>query len=82
VLDPRTGYPSRGLTGATVVSADATLADALSTAVMVMGRERGLALVERMEGVEAVVVEETGEWEATAGLAGRLELRHPPRGGG
>ncbi len=81
VLDPRTGYPSRGLTGATVVSADATLADALSTAVMVMGRERGLALVERLEGVEAVVVDGSGEWEATAGLAGRLELRHPPRGG-
>jgi thiamine biosynthesis lipoprotein len=82
VLDPRTGRPARGLAGVTVVSADATLADALSTAVMVMGRERGLALVESLDGVEAVVVGESGEWRATAGLGGRLELVHPPRGEG
>jgi len=78
ILDPRTGRPARGLTGVTVVAADATLADALSTALMVLGPQRGLDLAESMDGVEAVLVDEDGGWQATSGLAGRLEVRHPP----
>jgi thiamine biosynthesis lipoprotein len=78
VLDPRTGWPARGVTGVTVVSPDATLADALSTALMVLGPEHGLALAERLPEVEAVVVGEAGELGVTRGLAGELELVHPP----
>ena len=37
ILDPRTGMPARGLESATVIAADPTLADALSTALMVLG---------------------------------------------
>lgn len=73
VLDPRTGRPARGLRSATVVTPDATLADALSTALMVLGPERGLALAEEWEGVEAVLVGEDGELAVTSGLEGRLE---------
>lgn len=79
VLDPRTGRPARsGLASATVVSADATLADALSTALVVMGEERGLALVEELDGTEALVVTRDGDWRTTAGLEGTLTLVHPP----
>jgi thiamine biosynthesis lipoprotein len=81
VLDPRTGWPARGLAGVTVVSSDATLADALSTAFMVLGRERSLALAGELAGVEAVLVEEGGRVVATPGLADRLEAVHPPRAG-
>ncbi len=81
ILDPRTGRPSRGLRSATVVSDDATLADALSTALMVLGPERGLALAEEWEGVEAVLVGEGGELHTTSGLADRLEILNPPRAG-
>jgi thiamine biosynthesis lipoprotein len=77
VLDPRTGRPARGLRSATVVSADATLADALSTALMVLGPERGLALAEEWDGVEAVLVGEDGALGVTSGLAGRLEVVRP-----
>jgi thiamine biosynthesis lipoprotein len=80
VLDPRSGRPARsGVTGATVVSADATLADALSTALVVMGEERGLALVERLDGAEALVVTTTGKWRATPALEQNLVLHHAPR---
>lgn len=72
ILDPRTGMPARGLQSATVVAADATLADALSTALMVMGSQRGLALVERLPGVEAVLIEEGGRERVTPGLMRRL----------
>jgi thiamine biosynthesis lipoprotein len=37
VLDPRTGWPASGVLSATVVTRDAALADALSTAILVEG---------------------------------------------
>ena len=39
VMDPATGWPARALTRATVVARSATAADALSTAMLVAGRE-------------------------------------------
>lgn len=78
ILDPRTGMPSRGLESATVISVDATLADALSTALMVLGPERGLALAERTPGVEAILVDAGGRVSTTAGVGDRLALLHPP----
>lgn len=77
VLDPRTGWPARGLRSATVVARDATTADALSTALLVLGPERGLAAAERL-GAEAVLVDDAGRLHATPGVAARLELLHPP----
>ena len=79
ILDPRTGRPARGLRSATVISPDATLADALSTALMVMGRERGMALVEELPEVEAVLVDGAGEVTVSRGLKDRVEIRHAPR---
>ena len=79
ILDPRTGTPSRGLRSATVIAREALLADALSTAVMVLGRDAGLALIGGLPGVEAVVVDEEGAVSMTRGLEGRVEVRHMPR---
>lgn len=79
VLDPRTGWPAKsGLTSVTVVSPDATLADALSTAFLVSGPDVALELAAELEDVEVVLVDEAGEWRATPGVEGRLEVRHPP----
>ena len=78
ILDPRTGWPTTGLRSATVLAADPTLADALSTAVMVLGRERGLAVVERLGGA-ALVVDRQGALAMTPRLEAMLTLHHPPR---
>ncbi len=57
ILDPRTGRPvTNGVVSVSVLAPDCTLADGLATAVMVMGVGDGLALVERLPGVEAFVV--------------------------
>jgi thiamine biosynthesis lipoprotein len=60
VLDPRTGRPvANGVVSVSVLASDCTLADGLATAVMVMGAEAGLALLERLPAVEGLVVVET-----------------------
>lgn len=78
ILDPKTGWPARGLRSATVLHADPTLADALSTAVLVLGRERGLAVATRL-GAEALVVDSQGAVAMTPGLEANLTRLREPR---
>ncbi len=68
ILDPATGQPARRSVATTVIAPDATLADALSTGVFVLGPERGLALVETLDGVEAFVVDPQGEVHMSSGF--------------
>ncbi|MCB9235387.1 MAG: FAD:protein FMN transferase [Bacteroidia bacterium] len=62
IIDPRTGWPASGLQSVTVICKDAEVADALATAVFVMGKSKGLALVNQLMGVEAILVDEKGEF--------------------
>ena len=55
ILDPSTGYPARGCISVTVWSKSAMDADALATAVFVLGPEKGLALVERLSDTETLI---------------------------
>ncbi len=55
IVNTKAGY-SGGLTSVTVISKNATDADALATAVSVMGAEKGLALIEVMPGTEAILI--------------------------
>jgi len=62
VIDPRSGYPvSNGVVSVSVIAENCTLADGLATAIMVMGAEKGLQLVNRLEKVECLVVVETSD---------------------
>lgn len=56
VLDTRSGRGARKLVSDTIIAPDATSADALSTAVNVLGAEAGLALVERLPSIEAILI--------------------------
>jgi len=59
VIDPRTGYPvANGVVSVSIVADNCTLADGLATAVMVMGADKGLDLVNRLAGVEGMIVVE------------------------
>lgn len=68
-LDPRTGQPASGVAQATVFSADPQQADALSNAVFVLGPKAGLALLQGIANVEAVVIDSTGKVWTTPGIA-------------
>lgn len=57
ILDPRTGWPAANNTvSASVIADDCAFADGLATAVMVMGADAGIDLVNDVEGVEAIVI--------------------------
>jgi FAD:protein FMN transferase len=73
IFDPRTGLPADRCQSATVVAPTAALADALSTALFVLGPEEGLALVEQFPGAQALVIGADGQARASAGLQERLE---------
>jgi len=72
ILDPKTGLPARRSRSATIVTEDSTLADALSTAVFVLGPTKGLALIESLKGVEGVVIGSDGVIHNSSGFKGRL----------
>lgn len=58
IIDPRTGWPTSGLKSVTVICHDAELADALATAIFVMGKENGLYLINQLKGVECLLVDD------------------------
>lgn len=75
ILDPSTGRPARGVISATVTAPDALDADALATAVFVLGAEDGMRLVEETDGVEVLIVvgdEDVDGILISAGLEGRF----------
>lgn len=56
IVDPRTGYSSSELSSVTTTSPTVMMADALATAVMVLGVTEGLSLIENTPGCEALLV--------------------------
>lgn len=56
LIDPRTGRPSRGMAGVTVLSTTATEADALSTALFIMGIKGSQTLLANLPTSEAIFI--------------------------
>lgn len=67
IFDPRTGYSPAELSCVAVAAPSCALADALTKVMLVAGREGALGLA-RQWGVDVLVVDKEGRWQATAGL--------------
>jgi len=65
LLDPKTGMPARGLTSVTIKASNVMQADALATAVFVLGPDRGFTWVDAMEDVEAMLILPDGSQKFT-----------------
>lgn len=70
VIDPRTGLSPCGLRSVTVRARNGLVGDALAKTVFVLGKDEGLALIERIPGVEAVVIDDAGRLHGTSGAFG------------
>jgi len=68
IIDTRTGYPARLCRSVTLLAKDATTTDGLTKGVFILGPERGMALVERIGGVDAIIIDVQGKMHLSSGL--------------
>lgn len=70
IIDPETGYPAdNGLTSVTIVSADGTLADGLSTSLFVMGKDKAIEYWrENSESFDMILLSENGDLYVSEGI--------------
>ena len=72
LIDPDTLFPKDTFLSVSVICESSARGDALSTALFNMGPEEGLALIEALEGTEAVWVYPDGSYFCSSGLEGKL----------
>jgi thiamine biosynthesis lipoprotein len=81
IIDPHTGYPATASRSVTIWAPTALQADAIDDAVFILGPEKGLALVESIDGVGAVIVDATNRVWTSKRLEGKVRPVHAPRDG-
>jgi thiamine biosynthesis lipoprotein len=68
IISPRTGKSVETTRSVTILGPDATTTDGLSTTIFVLGPEKGLALVEKLTGIDAVIIDAEGKIHYSSGL--------------
>ena len=74
IIDPSTGYPAEGVISATVFGDNTIDINALSTAIVVMGLQEGMELIEELPETEAVVITTEQEIYKSQGIKDKVEL--------
>lgn len=64
IVDPRTGIGLIGRMSVTVVAPNSTMADSLTKLVAVLGPDKGLPIIDSIDGVSALVVRKSDTGEA------------------
>ena len=78
ILDVRTGQPARLCRSVTIAAASPVLADAVAKGVFILGPERGMALVEKIPDLEAVIVTAKNDVLVSSGLKDRFVMVAKP----
>lgn len=73
LLIPQTGYPAYTCRSVSVVSDEGAMNDGFSTALFILGPEKGLELANRI-GLDAMIIDNNGAIHTTAGLQGKLTI--------
>ena len=75
ILDPDSGYPANSNVISVSIICDSSLdADALSTSIFILGLEKGLELINQLEGFEAIFITDNLGVVLTEGLKGKVTL--------
>ena len=62
IINPATGYPASGLISVTVFGPSAEMANAFSTSLMVLGKEKGLAFMKQYPDYKCIMITDWGEF--------------------
>jgi thiamine biosynthesis lipoprotein len=78
IMDPGTGRPVQGIMSVTILADTAAEADALATALFPLGADKGMELIESLEGVDGIIVtgNEADDMKImmSSGLEGKVQL--------
>ena len=61
IINPKTGWPAEAIKSVTIICPDAEVADALATAVFIMGVKDGLPFIDQVKDVECLIVDIDGQ---------------------
>ncbi|MCK9529717.1 MAG: FAD:protein FMN transferase [Gammaproteobacteria bacterium] len=78
ILDPRTGWPVEGITSATVIGTDGTLADVAATVLVIAGPQDWHRLAQRLGIRYAMLVDEAGTVYMNQAMAERVQFSGEP----
>ncbi len=68
IINPQTGRSAGQSWSTTVTGPDALTTDALSTTIFVLGAEKGLALIETLENIDAIIIDKDGKVHYSSGF--------------
>ena len=68
MLDPKNGWPSNQTISATVIANTVMDADAASTALFILGENKGIALINSLKGFEGMIVSNLGSITYSSGF--------------
>ncbi|MFH1368746.1 MAG: FAD:protein FMN transferase [Elusimicrobiota bacterium] len=75
IFDVRTGYPAANSIGATVVAPQCALSNALALSAFILGPEKGMELVKKFPGSEAIIIDNQGNVFVSEGLKKEVKIR-------
>jgi thiamine biosynthesis lipoprotein len=68
IINPRSGKSVEGITSVTILGDSGLQTDPLSTSVFVLGVVKGLSLVNRLKGIDAIIIDAKGKVHYSDGL--------------
>ena len=74
IFNPKDGFPAEGCQSVTILYKDGMTADALATAIFVLGPEKGYSLCQKLEGVNCLIVDKEGKIIISPGLKDRISF--------
>ena len=75
IINPVTGYPATGLISVTVIGPSAEQANGFSTSIMVLGKDKGLALIQKHPAYRCVMVTDDGEIVKSANFREKVKKK-------
>jgi len=68
IINPATGRSAKASWSTTVTGPDAMTTDALSTTIFILGAIKGIALIESLDGIDAIIIDSDGKLHYSSGF--------------